>query len=107
MTCFVTSVRLLVTDAKSLTTRATPGKAPIKSSDFDASIIIDQSDENPKEYRITTELPKLHNELIAADPRPHNCFNAHCDALVVTFPTQIKVADKIDAVKDIEALAVP
>ena len=81
------------------------GEAWVKTPDFDASITIDQSDEIPKDYLITTELPKLHNQAIAGDPRLHSCFNAHCDALVVSFPTPIQFEDKINAIEDMDTLA--
>ncbi len=81
------------------------GQAWIKTPDFDAHIRIDQEANSPKDYCLTTELLALHNEAIAADPRLHACFNAHCDRLVVDFPGPINVADKIDAIEAIDALA--
>lgn len=81
------------------------GEAWVKTPDFDASIRIEQSESHPKCYTIFTELPKLNDGAIAADPRLHACFNAHCDALVVDFPTPIQVEDKIDAIEDNEAIA--
>ena len=81
------------------------GQAWIKTPDFDAQLRIDQDETSPKDYALTTELVHLHNEAIAADPRLHACFNAHCDRLVVDFPEPIDVEAKIDAVEAIDALA--
>lgn len=80
------------------------GEAWIKTPDFDASLRIEQSEVAPKEYIIYSELVKLHNESIASDQRLHHCFNAHCDALVVSLISPINVEDKIDAIEEIEAL---
>lgn len=81
------------------------GQAWIKTPDFDAQIQVDQDESSPKDYVITTELVQLHNDDIASDPRLHACFTAHCDQLIVTFPTPIHVADKIDVIEAIDALA--
>ncbi len=81
------------------------GQAWIKTPDFDALIRVDQDESSPKDYVLTTELLQLHNDAVAADPRLHACFTAHCDQLIVTFPTPIHVADKIDAIEAIDALA--
>lgn len=81
------------------------GQAWIKTPDFDAQIQIDQDEDAAKHYLLTTELVQLHHEAIALDPRLHTCFSAHCDHLVVHFPTPIQVEDKIDAIEAINGLA--
>ena len=80
------------------------GLAEIKTPDFSAQIRIDQSEEDPKSYVLTTELTKLYNEAIASNPALHACFNAHCDLLSITFPSGINVEEKIDTIEEIEAL---
>jgi hypothetical protein len=81
------------------------GQAWIKTPDFDAQLRVDQDEVSPKNYVLTTELVQLHTEAIASDPRLHSCFTAHCDQLIVAFPSPIHVADKIDAIEAIDALA--
>jgi len=81
------------------------GFALIKTPDFDLQIHVNQCTEDPKNYRLVTEITALHNESIAADERFHTCFTHHCEQLVVDFPSPINVEDKIDAVEDIDALA--
>lgn len=81
------------------------GHAWIKTPDFDAQIQIDQDEEEAKHYLLKTELVRLHNDSIATDPALHACFNAHCDHLIVHFPSPIQVEDKIDAIEAIDALA--
>jgi len=81
------------------------GEAWIKTPDFDAQIRIDQDEAEPKQYLLRTELIKLHNEAIAMDSHLHACFNAHCDHLVVHFPSAIQVEDKIDAIEANDDLA--
>ncbi|MFP4156844.1 MAG: hypothetical protein ACLFU4_04425 [Opitutales bacterium] len=81
------------------------GQAWIKTPDFDAQIQVDQDESSPKDYLLTTELVQLHNQAIASDPMFHACFTAHCDQLIVFFPTPVHVADKIDAIESIDALA--
>lgn len=81
------------------------GLAEIKTPDFDAQIRIDQCEEDPKSYLLTTELTALHNDAVACNPALHACFNNHCDKLRVAFPLAINVEDKIDAIEDNEALA--
>lgn len=81
------------------------GFALIKTPDFDLQIHVNQCVEDPKNYRLITEITALHSEAIAADERFHTCFTHHCEQLVVDFPSPINVDDKIDAVEDIDALA--
>lgn len=81
------------------------GQGWIKTPHFDAQIRVDQNEDSPKDYLLTTELVQLHDEAIASDPRLHACFTAHCDQLIVSFPSPIHVADKIDAIESIDALA--
>lgn len=81
------------------------GQAWIKTPDFDALVQIDQDEAEARHYRLTTELVQLHNDAIAMDPRLHACFTAHCDQLMITFPSPIHVADKIDAIEENDALA--
>ena len=80
------------------------GLAEIKTPDFSAQIRIDQSENDPKSYLLTTELTELFSEAIAANPALHACFNAHCDVLSINFPSGINVEEKIDAIEEIEAL---
>lgn len=80
------------------------GLAEIKTPDFYARIRIDQSEDDPKSYVLTTELTELYNEAIASHPALHACFNAHCDVLSITFPSGINVEEKIDAIEEIDAL---
>lgn len=81
------------------------GLADIRTPDFSAQIRIDQCDDDPKSYRLTTELTELHNEAVARDPALHACFNNHCDVLCIHFPTGINVEEKIDRIEDNESLA--
>jgi len=81
------------------------GLAEIRTPDFSAQIRIDQCAEDPKSYRLTTEITELHNGTIAQDPALHACFNNHCDVLSVHFPSGINVEEKIDAIEEHEALA--
>lgn len=81
------------------------GFALIKTPDFDLQIHVDQCTEDPKNYRLITEITALHNEAIANDVRFHACFTHHCEQLVVDFPSPINVEDKIDAIEEIDALA--
>lgn len=81
------------------------GQAWIKTPDFDATLRVDQDEAEPKLYQLSTDLVQLHNEAIAADPRLHACFSAHCHQLLIHFPTPIQVEEKIDAIEAIDALA--
>ncbi len=81
------------------------GFAWIKTPDFDLHIRVDQCLEDPKNYRLTTEIVALHSDAIATDARFHSCFTHHCDQLIVEFVSPIQVEDKIDAIEDIPELA--
>jgi len=81
------------------------GLAEIRTPDFDVQIRIDQSEDDPKSYRLSTELMALHNDAVAQNPALHACFNQHCDVLTVYFPAGIDVEEKIDRIEDNEALA--
>ena len=77
----------------------------IKTPDFDLQIRIDQSPDDVKSYRFTTEITALHTQEIGADPRFHDCFTNHCDTLIVEFPIAINVHEKIDAIEDLPEIA--
>jgi hypothetical protein len=81
------------------------GSAWIKTPDFDLQIRVDQCVQDPKNYRLTTEIVALHTESIASDSRLHACFAHHCDQLIVEFAGSIRVEEKIDAFEDIPELA--
>ena len=81
------------------------GVAWIKTPDFDLQIRIDQCTEDPKNYRLTTEIVALHSDAISSNPHFHECFTHHCDQLVIEFASPIDVESKIDAIEDIPALA--
>jgi hypothetical protein len=81
------------------------GFAWIKTPDFDLSIQVDQCPDDPKNYRLLTEIVALHNDAIGADPRLDTCFTHHCDQLVVEFFHPIRVEDTIDALEDIPEIA--
>ncbi|WP_269525538.1 hypothetical protein [Coraliomargarita parva] len=81
------------------------GSALIKTPDFELEIRIDQSPADPKSYCLSTEVTRLHNESIAADPRFHQCFNHHCNRLRIEFPEAIDLEAKIDRIEDIDELA--
>jgi hypothetical protein len=81
------------------------GYAVIKTPDFDVEIRVDQSSANPKAFRLTTEVIKLHNDAITQDERFQHCFNHQCDHLVIYFPHATDLDSKIDALEDIPDLA--
>ncbi|MFT5837266.1 MAG: hypothetical protein ACI9ZV_000770 [Candidatus Azotimanducaceae bacterium] len=81
------------------------GFAWIKTPDFDLQLRVDQCPDDPKNYRLTTEIVALHSDAIASDERLHSCFSQHCDQLIVEFASPIQVEDKIDAIEDIPELA--
>ncbi|TVP77450.1 MAG: hypothetical protein EA353_10335 [Puniceicoccaceae bacterium] len=80
------------------------GFAWIKTPDFDLQIRIDQCPDDPKNYRLSTEITALHTDSIADDSRFHSCFTHHCDQLVVDFASPVRVEDKIDRLEDIDEL---
>lgn len=81
------------------------GSALIKTPDFDLEICVDQSDQDPKSYRLCTTIAQLHNPQIAQDQRFHQCFGYHCDRLEVEFNQAIDLEAKIDRIEDIPELA--
>ncbi len=81
------------------------GFACIKTPDFDLELRMDQCPDDPKNYRLTTELTALHREAIARDANFHACFTNHCDQLVVEFASPVHVEDKIDRIEAIPELA--
>lgn len=80
------------------------GFAWIKTPDFDLQIKVDHSQEDLKNYILTTEISALHNDAIALDERFHTCFTHYCDQLVVDFAEPIRIEDKIDLIEDIPEL---
>ena len=66
---------------------------------------IDQAEEDPRGYRIATEVTQLHNDKIVSDPRFHSCFTHHCDHLIVHFSQAIDLDSKIDQIEEIDELA--
>jgi len=81
------------------------GSALIKTPAFDCEIRVDQCAELAKNYRLITEVPRLRDPGVAADPRFHQCFQAHCDHLAVNFPQAVDLEAKIDAIEDIPEIA--
>jgi len=75
------------------------GSAWIKTPDFDCELGADQCSDDPKNYRLTTEIVALHTDLIAQDERFHACFTHHCDRLIIEFATPVQVEDKIDLIE--------
>jgi hypothetical protein len=80
------------------------GFAWIKTPDFDCELRVDQCADDPKNYRLMTEITALHTEAIARDERFHACFTHHCDQLAIEFATPVQVEDKIDLVEAIPEL---
>ena len=77
----------------------------IKTPDFDLQIRVDQCDNDPKNYQLTTEIVALHTDAIASNKRFHSCFTNHCDTLVIESTTSINIDAKIDALEDIPEIA--
>lgn len=81
------------------------GFAVIKTPDFDLQIRIDQSEDDAKNYVLTTEIVALHSPTIANDERFHTCFTHHCETLVVEFLGSINIDEKIDTIEAIPEIA--
>lgn len=81
------------------------GFAAIKTPDFDCELKADQCPDDPKNYRLTTEIIALHTDSIARDERFHACFTHHCDHLVIGFAIPVQVEDKIDLIEAMPELA--
>jgi len=81
------------------------GSALIKTPAFDCEIRVDQCAEIAKNYRLITEVVRLHDGPTAGDPRFHRCFQARCDHLAVNFPQAVDLEAKIDAIEDIPEIA--
>ncbi len=81
------------------------GSALIKTPDFDLEIYVDQSNEDPKNYVLSTTITHLHNPQIAQDSRFHQCFGHHCDRLEIEFAQAVDLEAKIDCIEAIPELA--
>ncbi|NBB78746.1 MAG: hypothetical protein GVY36_04780 [Verrucomicrobia bacterium] len=81
------------------------GFAWMKTPDFDCELRVDQCPNDPRNYRLATEIVALHTDAIARDERFHACFTHHCDQLIIEFATPVQVEDKIDRIEDIPELA--
>jgi hypothetical protein len=81
------------------------GCACIKTPDFDLELRVDQCPEDPRNFRLATEIVALHTDGIAQDERLHTCFSHHCDQLVVGFASPVRIEDKIDLIEAIPELS--
>lgn len=80
------------------------GFAWIKTPDFDCELRVNQCTDDPRNYRLVTEITALHTEAIAQDERFHACFTHHCDHLIIEFATPVQVEEKIDLIEAIPEL---
>ena len=83
------------------------GYASIKTPDFEIEKSIDQGIEvsKPKNYCINTLVNLIDTIGNHRDERFIDCFNDHCDQVIVVFPQIIDLSSKIDQIEAIEEFA--
>lgn len=79
------------------------GEATIETPDFTVAIVLDQDEDNPGLYRLFTRVVRFQRPEVVEKDAFAAVFAPYCNRVVLEFTRPVQVADKIDALEEVDA----